>query len=660
MTPDTNSPSHVKNFSGQPYGLFVPPAIPRRFNSGWTLTLLGLLSVLISMYLGFRVNLYPVHPGLDASWVYAINLAAARGWHWGRDFIFTYGPYGYLIHTMDIGDLPTRRLMFDAVLAVGSGITTAVYVYSTNLRVPTQLVSLALLSYALQLQDAEYKWLSFIVILTLTGLHLNGRASQVAHAIGGLAAGFSMLMKFSLGFGAVLTVAVCSIAARPWRLIPQRTALTAGAVTAGFLIGWLSYSRSLGGLTAYLATAWQVSSGFSSAMSLAPDGWWITAISFMTFGVLLAAWAVALRSNRSLLSFTGLAVPLFVAWKHSIVRQDPHVLILIIFGFFVLAVLFVDALTVWTVRRAAAAAGILLVPLLIPWFRPEGGGYGLGARLSRPLNPGPAGTVAALLDFRAYRAFVQQVSNDALKKSVLPAAMRQTIGLSPVDVYPWETSYIPANGLAWLNRPLPASYSTYTPALDDLNAAFFESDHRPPYIVWPLGIGVGSIDGRHLFWDEPKTLRSILNRYDLVQPDSEVGLLHARTQPRFGPSEQLGTVTMRWGKWVPVPQVSGVLLAHMTVGRRVTTRVKRWIFREDPVFLSLRLVAGEEVTYRLVPDNMGSGLWISPLPITKDDLVSILRGGTARQVVAVRIHSARFAKLSSRISLSWSRLTRID
>ena len=54
----------------------------------------------------------------------------------------------------------------------------------------------------------------------------------------------------------------------------------------------------------------------------------------------------------------------------------------------------------------------------------------------------------------AYRGQVEMRSQAALRRYVLPASMRQTIGEASVDVYPWLASYVPANGLAWVNRPL--------------------------------------------------------------------------------------------------------------------------------------------------------------------------------------------------------------
>ena len=69
----------------------------------------------VSMSPGFRIM--ATTSGLDPSWVYGFNYASAHGMRWGRDFISTYGPYGYVLLTMDVGDLVMRKIAFTFFLA---------------------------------------------------------------------------------------------------------------------------------------------------------------------------------------------------------------------------------------------------------------------------------------------------------------------------------------------------------------------------------------------------------------------------------------------------------------------------------------------------------------------------------------------------------------
>src|SRR5690606_27676607 len=85
---------------------------------GWILRLVSRISDLfiISIIFAAFIPINPVMPamGLDPSWRLAINQAVVQGLHFGRDIIFTYGPYASIYtktyhpgtdHLMMIGGL---------------------------------------------------------------------------------------------------------------------------------------------------------------------------------------------------------------------------------------------------------------------------------------------------------------------------------------------------------------------------------------------------------------------------------------------------------------------------------------------------------------------------------------------------------------------------
>jgi hypothetical protein len=399
--------------------------------------------------------------------------------------------------------------------------------------------------------------------------------------------------------------------------------------------------------------------GYSAAMSFAPERWWIGAASFLLWFALIALWVVMQSGAYSRLSLAVLAVPLFGAWKHSIVRQDVHVMILVTFGVFVIAVLLTEAAAVWDWRWTLPIAGILLVPLAVPWFNAAPAGLNAMTSLEEvalgPLRLRGVTNLARLSQLTAYRQTIAKESDSYLRQHVLPQPLRTVIGESSVDVYPWRIFYVPANALTWANRPVPFSYNAYTPALDGLDAAFFESPGRPTHLIWhaTFEAGVRSIDGRYLLWDEPRTIRAMVDSYDIVAGDPSVMVLRARSSPRFGPPNPLGTVSVTWNTWTPVPKSTGVLLASATVEPSLVVPIVRAVFREEPVFLSVRFAGGETETYRVVRDNMKSGLWLSPFAVTLEELRSLVHRGVGRQVVAVRFTGGRVLTSSSAISVSW-------
>jgi len=630
---------------------------------------------------GFRIM--ATTPGLDPSYVYGFNYASAHGLRWGQDFISTYGPYGYALLTVDVGDLVMRKVAFTLVLATLTAIAAAAYLWSVpDLWPGARFSLLVLLIYVCTVQSEEYQWLVSLLLVLLVGVHGRGWKSLIPYAVAALLAGFYVLMKFSLGVGALLAVAGSCAMTRQPLLLAGRSFVSLCAATAGFLIGWLAYGNGFHGLGSFLTTGWEVSQGYPSAMSWALDGWWIGAVSFLIWLLLLILLAAFQRGPRTLLSLAVLALPLFIAWKHSMVRQHTHVSVLTTFGIFVMFILLVDALSVWRWWRTLPIVGILLIPLTIPWYSlPSGWRESYRARergpctarpwvssledkLSVPLRFCGLRDLAELRHLAAYRDGLAQQSKAALADEVLSESMRSIIGSASVDVYPWELSYVPANGLRWSNRPLPASFSTYTPMLDGLNVAFFNSNRRPQYLLWhtqPRGNApLESIDGRHVLWDEPRTLRAILDSYDPIETEPGIILLGARARPRFASPQPLGTLKVQWNTWTQVPQVAGALLATASIERSAMMRAIRTVFRENAVFLSLRFSSGEEVRFRIVPDNATQGLWLSPFPETVDELHTLLRRGTARRVIAVQFSTGRLGRFYQPIVVSWFQLTPVS
>jgi hypothetical protein len=269
-----------------------------------------------------------------------------------------------------------------------------------------------------------------------------------------------------------------------------------------------------------------------------------------------------------------------------------------------------------------------------------------------------------LADLSGYRKQVEMESQVALRSDVLPTSMRQAIGQASVDVYPWLASYVRANGLAWVNRPLPASFNAYSPVLDGLNAAFFRSDRRPAFLIWHGGSrkkGLKSIDGRHLFWDEPRTLRAIADHYEVVEVAPRVVLLRARPSPRSEVPQPLGTTQVSWGTRLPLPETDGIVLAAPALSRSLVLDLVTMVFRGQPVMLRLFYRSGQEAVFRLVTFNRDTGFWLSPLTPAFAELPQLLEDRHGRSVSAIAFEANALVRaFIPSVTVTWSRMVPRD
>ena len=604
--------------------------------------------------MGFRASLDLTKPGVESPFTYSFNRASEAGQRWGRDYIATYGPYGYLIVTHPVGDLPERRVRFELARIVLAALGIAAYVCSLPAFHPGGRIALAgLFSWVLALQSGEYRWFGIFLLLAMASVHLPRPWNAVTRFGAATLAGFLMLVKGSVGGGALLsTVALAAIG--PPRVMAGLAIGLVGMV-GGMGAAWYAHQGGLSGLSTNLKLTAEIAAGYSAAVGLDPDGGWREVVLFAAFVVILVAGVAAERSPRVWRSLIGCGLPLFVIWKHAFVRQDAfHTAVVLPSCLLVTLILVSDGLASPGPHRGLPIVAMAWVPLM-PIAMNANPRATLMEQLARPwAGEGWAG-LRQLPSFDQYHRKAWRMSRRLLEPLALPDDVRAEIGVATIDVYPRHTVFAAANpGLRWTFRPAPTSYGNYRPALDELNARFFDSERRPDYLLW-YWEDDQTIDERNILWDEPQTLRALFERYDVVR--DEPFLLRARHHRRFTRETPRLVAEVGWGAWTNVPPSNGPLLLRGQLGSSLVRVTARAILRENPIFLDLRLRSGEVRSYRFAPDNAPSGLWIQPPLSGPPDIRRLLQGEPSRRhVAAVRFRAGWATKTGGPVRVVWVEL----
>jgi len=608
---------------------------------------------------------YP-RPGLDPSYLYAVHHASAAGLRWGREFMATYGFLGDVLQPIAIDGFPFRFLVFQLALVVGTGLAAWAHVRAGAAGCTRWLVpAVVALPYAVHVQGLEQRWIALTLLLALLARRTAGRAGMGLWAAAGVAGGVLSQAKVSLGLGMALTAGCAALLAPRVRDALGRALVVGLALTGGALAAWLAQYHSPAGLLDWLRLALAATAAYSSAMSLAPPETAAFAWSFLGGLAALVAWVALARGPGRWPVLAACLAPLAVAWKYSMVRLDTahhHA--------FPLCLLLVGALVALEAPPAGRALarlpllGLGLAAPLACWIHfdpppprqeppaPTAWGTLLGpARL-----PGLAGAGEFLRPAATARRLAER-SAAAEAALVLPR-LSQTLGAAAVDVYPWEASWVQANRLRWRPRPVFGSFAAFTPHLAGLNAVFFEADDRPPYLIWHLvndyGGATDSIDQRHVFWDEPPALRAIASRYEPEAATPGFLLLRARAEARWLRREPLGSARAAWGQALAVPRGAGPILAEIALpARPAWTALRRVLFRDPPAFIALAYEDGAGATYRFVPEQASTGLWISPLPRNHVELASLLAGGPAPAVSAIAFHGDWATPEGPPVTVTW-------
>lgn len=589
---------------------------------------------LAAFVLTFHFYGHPVQPGLDPSWKYAVNRSFTDGLRFGRDVIVSYGPFGFLTDPLPLGSNLAIAFWFEVVVRL-SFVLLFVFLFlgdppeRTRDRIfPAAFLLLLLFTINRGEKTPGMELVALAAGLVFTAYRRNSAALLAAAAA---LSAFALLVKFSSGVLCFTFIGVYAL----WVLILQRKVIRPAVwICSPFLLAaaiWLFFYGSFEGLGDYVSGSLEQSRGYSSAMTSlgAPDapGWVAAAIGTLIF------LAVSLRKERGLLLCFLLFCPgLLASVKYGVTKQPQF-----LFSYAFL-MLFVLAGQAGTLRRQASIAATMSLSIV---FLNLATGF-LGADVfrfdsSEPMLKPPdlRTSFSQMVDFKGYENSLARESEALLQPVRLSDSTRLLIGNKPVDTYPWEISFIPANGLNWRPRPAFQSYFAYTPWFDRKNEAFFRSGRAPRYLLWEFARGDSllSIDNRYLLNDEPMTIVQILGNYSLVAVDGEALVFSRRGKPAFSPPlPAFGTGPIPWNDWFHIPfDERGITRARVLFSRTLLGKVRRAVYKESPVFVDYLFESGEMIHCRLVLDNAVSGVWGNPF------VVSLLRPNEARKAVAMRI-----------------------
>lgn len=547
----------------------IAPA-ERALKSTW---LLGTLVGLCSWSLLASIPVYTI----DSSWILGLQMSLARGLHFGPEVLFSYGPLGFLGVPLaafspyaELGGLYTLGVR----LALGLTLVWAARrAFGIWLGAPIALIAALLLTFA-PVVAVALTW-----SLVALGPDSPDRVRRLFPLIAAPVAAIEMLNKLSIGPVILVICAITVIAMDGRRL---RNVLTfAGAFIVTLAAFWFALGQGISNIGPYAQGAFEIVSGYSSAMAAHDPNRNESARIAATIGIALAGLAAGYLATRRLPALRRVAVvsillfTSFAVWKMAFVR----------FGLPAMPYLFAAALPAW---------------LAFPWTqielpRPTGripapalamAGFAAIVVLYFPMTQAPLSTLDPVERLRT--------EVDQLPRLVLPgrlaetrreaqAALVQHFRLDPrtrtllrgqtVNVDQTDIAIAWAYDLDW--RPLPAfqAYAAYTPYLDRQNRASLLAADGPSRILRVSSIPSAAIrqlspaeaqpynllsntEGTLRAWNQPATTLAMLCNFKPLSTTLAYQVL-ARGRNRCGTPRRLHSLSAGYGEEIPVPAPPG-------------------------------------------------------------------------------------------------------
>lgn len=573
-----------------------------------TTSLLGALIALLTWPIASAIP----RVGPDGSWVAGLYMALSEGLQFGTEFVFTYGPLGFLEQpALYGGNLWIVALLYRTAIGVALAIAL-LWAARRSLPLPiAAIVVYALL--ALGRLEAAAVLLIFLVCVAAIWEE-PPKGAPILLALGGGALGAVELLG-KLNYG-ISIVALCLIALLA---LPGRTRyLSTFAATLGgsFVLLWLAAGQSLAHLPAFFSNSLEVLSGYSEAMStnVSDVGW---QRPWAAVAVVLLAVAAALGSrgqprNRQLPLIALTLVFGFLMFKQSFVRQGLGNAT----DFFPLmlgAAIGISWTLLGKVPRLPPRAPVVallgpLAALTIVAFP--------GVSLVRALGPSDhveflRQDLRALASGNERRVMAEEGARSMKAYYRLdPASLRALRGRS-VDIEPWEIGAAWAYGLNWQPLPVIQGYQAYTTRLDALNANALADTARPTALLRQNTAAFGdavdpSIDDRNPSWDPPMAARAMLCNYRPVHSTLRWQILYPAPD-RCGPEQLIRRVQTETDRPIAVPRASpGSIVFARIYGLEVTgpEQIRTFLYRAR----QRTATVDRSRTWRLVPGTAADGL----------------------------------------------------
>lgn len=531
---------------------------------------------------------------LTDSWLSVLHRAFAKHAVWGRDIVFTYGPWGFVF-----GGTRSETLAWWLAARVLLAGACWYALWRVNARIlPRPIVRAAWVCIPIAIiawgaMDLQIMIIPFLLLVIGAQRQRDDRALLVVLC---LAAGLCGWIKHSAGVVGIGVVGVITLIDFIHRRRPLVLPLYLLASLAFFLLA----RQPLGALPDYVRNNWEIMIGYGPGMQASS----LQAPRAMSFylassAVLLAILALGQRQSRRVACLVCIAAAAWfeVIFKECFVRQDqdPHMEIAAPAVLLVLLVL----ITYPSARRRISTA-LALVALA------------LGLLTANSIHRHDyVYAVSAISDVvaktpRHVQNFVSTIG-DLFRASVpAPVSDEGLLPLKgPIDAIPWTGPY----GFDQLKpRPVFQSYSVYTPRLAELNAHFLQRDDAPPTLLWR----VDPLAPNYATMEDPFIWPEALARYRYTGDAAGQLILSRKSSGSFR-LIPLADVTTIVGASVEVPRSrTGRIWLKMQIASTRVGQLRSILYRPAELHLIVETDDGAIVSSRLCVPILSCGFLLSP------------------------------------------------
>lgn len=602
--------------------------------------------------------------GLGPSWNLVLNHAFTNHLQFGKEIIFTFGPYGFLYSSLFYPEQYVFQIVFWLVIASAIAVSTSFLPDKGATFIDTVLAQVILVSgIAITFLFFRGDAIFFSVPLLFIFVLLQSEKRPYYFIVIPLLALCALisLIKFTfamLGLAMVLCAEVYHFSERKY--LP----VYLGTYVLFFALFFLLAHQSVGNFVAFITSSLEIAGGYSEAMQLFRSPHEIMAFLSLVFCLLIliayAEWRFGRwrKGNwRGPILLLSIVIFNFMAFKAGFVRHDGHSMIA--WGSLV------TCITIYSTRfyhDVPALPWRLAMTILFI----SAVGVSMRYTYSNPLNEASATLTRGLseriiaikeLGLNNRFAHLSEEYRFALEK------IRNANTFPPiqgtVDLYPWDESLVLAHGLRYAPRPVFQSYSAYSKPLIEVNRAHLHSEKAPTTLLF----NIQTIDGRFPAMEDGASWPDIWALYDPIDVSGDYLILTRRATARVVHTVPVVTTDVPFSEPLKVPPISGLTWVAIDMERTALGTFMNLLFKLPILKLDLTMADGSTRIARIVPNVTSSGFVINPVIESNVDFAQVTLNNEAQlapsdQAVAMKIEGPKHVSwwYNNAVRVSFSKL----
>jgi hypothetical protein len=605
-----------------------------------------IFNVLIILLLWFSFIQFstPIKAGLDPSWTQTLGYAFKHKLQAGIDYIFTCGPLGYfsVLNSSYDAELFYGKIVWWAIFSFLFAIIFLIRGY--QLRTPTEkLVYFFLLIVVISQQippAMDILYFAAMVCSTILVIHPPSGFRSHRSYFSFLSLVLLILAVLALAkFSYFILAAICflGILIHLWHQYSSRIAVSVLVISMiGFLILWILVGQSPANLPAFISNYWQISSGYSEAMS-ANFLWgkfYLNVITITLTGlmILLACFHQPWQLAR-FISATIILTSIFIIWKAGIVRHVGFP----IFFFMLIVPFFIERPQPMSPIRSWIFSALLFTNIAVVFnglfyfaFTPSDF---IGRWNQQIVN-----NITSFYSLNALKERNQAIYSQLQQLHDL-SQIRSVIKQAPVDIFSHRQSVLFLNQFNYHPRPVFQGHGAYTETLLKINGHFYASNQAPQFVLFQLT----AIDGRFPLMEDSQTALVLLRDYKplLIEKDF---LLLKREEPRrenlaINTYPPLFNESVKFGENIDIQSFyHRNLVLSLNIKKSILGKLLQFFFRlPESTYIEIQTIEGDTLSYRLIPSMTRLDFFLNPLILTTENLVRWY----AKPLALKRVHTLR-------------------